>query len=333
MPATKQSWLHKKLKLSRHEYTGRRLPVEHTSRGVLLILALAVAAMVLYVNKSYSSNAAALTGQGSLGLSGLVKPIGAPGIEQPLNKQAFSVKQISVSGTCPTFPLQTTVNIIDNGVVAGSTPCNDGLFQLKIDLLPAANNISAVSVDIFGRSGPDSTVLKITYNYPYSPARAFNISSEPQSYNVIAGRSFSLGISISGGYAPYAFNVSWGDGSNDVISRADASSFVVTHSYKTAAQYEITVVASDGQGRKVQSQSAVIISGPSPVGVGVASPAGAQQQPYGESTLQALLPASGLVVAGVFVFWLGEIYERNLLMNLPKTTPRPAAKTSKRGKK
>jgi len=329
MPAAKQSWLHKKLKLSHHKNTGRRLPTEHTSRGVLVVLALAIGAMVLYVDKSYSANAAALTGQGSLGLSGLVKPIGAPAIEQPRNKQAFSIKQISVSGTCPTFPLQTTVKIIDNGIVAGSTACNDGLFQLKIDLFPSVNFLRAISVDVFGRSGPDSTVLRVTYTYPYNPATAFNISSEPQSYGVLAGKPFSLNIGLGGGYAPYALNVSWGDGNNDVISRADAGGFTVTHSYKIASQYEITVVASDSQGHKAQSQNAVIINGASAVGTNSTG----VQQPYGESTLQALLLASGLVVAGAFVFWLGEIYERSLLMRPTGTRPWLTSKAIKRGKK
>jgi hypothetical protein len=70
MPRRKKSWLHRRLNLSHHKHTGKRLPWSETSLG-LLIIALIFTGFVL----GYASSAQAQTNQslnGSVVVSGVV---------------------------------------------------------------------------------------------------------------------------------------------------------------------------------------------------------------------------------------------------------------------
>jgi hypothetical protein len=311
--------LHRKLKLSQHRHTGHLLPAKHTSHGVLLVLMLLVGVMVLYTSKSYTANADALTGSGSLGLSGLVKPIQAAQINQPLNEQVFNTKEVNINGSCPVDPPQNIVSIIDNGIIAGSAPCSNGAYQLKIDLFPAINYLRASVSDIYGQAGPDSTVIKVSYIYPTNANAAFDISSESSSFGAVAGHAFSVTLTISGGKSPYAFNIDWGDDHSDVLSRADSSSFAATHIYKTGGEFTITTNASDSSGQKAFAQTTVLVSGPAVV----AGPVGPHSsisgsQPYALSALKKLEPAYVAVTSIVFVFWLGSHLAQLRFLKPPK---------------
>jgi hypothetical protein len=71
-------------------------------------------------------------------------------------------------------------------------------------------------------------------------------------------------IEVSGGVAPYAFNVDWGDGSNSVISRKDAGQFNIEHRYAkpgdNKGSYTIKVQASDTDGNYAYLQFFVIVN-------------------------------------------------------------------------
>lgn len=70
MPRRKKSWLHRKLKLSQHKHSGKRIAVHHTSFG-LLLLAVLFSGVIL----GYATNASAQTTKsldGSVSISGYV---------------------------------------------------------------------------------------------------------------------------------------------------------------------------------------------------------------------------------------------------------------------
>ena len=327
MPAAKQSWLHKKLKLSHHKHTGRRLPTQHTSRGVLVVLTLAVGFMLIYVIKSYDANAAALVGDGSLGLSGLVKPTSAAEIIQPQNNQVFSAEEISINGSCPTTPPQNIVKIIDNNIVTGVAPCTeDGAFQLKVDLFPGINYVKATVSDIYGHTGPASAVIKLNYSYPYNgnPAASalFNISSQSNSFVAVAGKPYALILMISDGKPPYAVSIDWGDGHNDLLSQSTGTTFTATHVYQTGSEFQININGTDSLGHGAYIQSTVLVSGPTAVAI-TGSAGKNNGSPYGTSILRKILPAYAAVTAGVLVFWLGEVFEKQRLLRLNKLVLKP----------
>jgi hypothetical protein len=78
------------------------------------------------------------------------------------------------------------------------------------------------------------------------------------------GQEVRWPLSISGGTAPYALNVDWGDGSNSIISRKDSGQFDITHTYKAAGadkgSFTIKVQASDSDGNYTYLEFFVIVN-------------------------------------------------------------------------
>ena|SRR5579859_3798167 len=66
----KQNWLHKKLKLSHHRHTGRRLSHHHTSYGALVCIMILTGLVINYANKTDAI--VAQTGNDSISVTGVV---------------------------------------------------------------------------------------------------------------------------------------------------------------------------------------------------------------------------------------------------------------------
>lgn len=313
MPKAKPSWIHKKLKLSHSQHSFKRMPHKHTSRGLLVCLTLAAGVLMFFTIESFATTTSAITGTGFLGLRGLVKPTTAATLDQPINKQTFGTKQIFVSGTCPVNPPNNIVKVIDNGIITYG-PCDDGKYNIKIDLFTGVNFLRARVSDIYGQNGPDSTVIRVYYYYVPVPASPFNISSESD-FAANANSVFSLKLKLTGGQKPYAFNINWGDNNTDLVSRDNTADFTTTHSYKAAGEYTITVNASDSGNQKAYTQTVVLVSGP---GAAVGNINNPLKPTYIDSSLKLLTPLYLITAFGVFIFWLGEIYGRNRSLRLDK---------------
>lgn len=311
------------LKLSHHTHTGKLKAHEHTS-----YLPLAVLLVLTGIFLSMFSTAAFAAQHpgpeaGSVGLSGIMpgKPptVGAK-ITSPSSGKHFGETPVTVKGTCPKGLL---VEVFKNNIFAGSTPClDDGTFSMKIDLLIGNNVLVARVYDALNQAGPDSN--KVTAYYDALPPQAGPITSmdfgadkqlilntDAVYRGVFPGQDLTIPIEVLGGVPPYAVNVQWGDTANNIISRNNNNPFKADHTYDKPGTYQITLQASDSQGRVAFLTVAAIVNGqpvPPPATTTGVDNKGLLAELL---VLWPLYTASG---AALISFWLGEFREKRLLL-------------------
>lgn len=312
------------LRILEHHHSGKLRPHEHTSYVPLFVL-LAAVGLLLSVYTTYAARPGPMSG--TTGLSGTMpaKPpsIGAA-ITLPLPEARFSTSPISVSGTCPKGLL---VQIYKNEIFAGSAVCTEqGTFSLDADLMYGKNILIARVYDDLNQPGPDSKEIPIYYDAQFPQGNfgtALDFGSAQLLLNTDAvfrgtfpKEELVVPITILGGQAPYAVNVQWGDNSNKVLPRANNGDFNATHIYDKAGTYQISIQATDAQGRVAFLTVAAIVNGQADSAsgstndsesVGTTGIAGIPGQ------LLALWPMYTSMVAAVFSFWLGELRVRRLI--------------------
>lgn len=213
---------------------------------------------------------------GSIGLSGVVpgeSPDNAPVITEPTNGQSFNTNPIVVRGSCGADLL---VQLYRNDIFSGSVICNDqGVFELQMDLINGQNQLIARQFDALNQSSPDSQPVNVTYSPPQF-ASSDNISNQtPQlllssafgARGVDPGKQLSWPITISGGEAPYAVTVKWGDGQESLHSFNDSGTVTLSHAYERPGRYEVTIKAVDENNRVAFLQLTTIVNGPESAGV------------------------------------------------------------------
>ena len=253
-------------------------------------------------------------------------------ISSPTDGSHFTSIPIDVNGTCPTNA--GYVEIFDNNLMRGTAICSGSSYDLSIDLFPGANSLVAHVFNITDDEGPISAAVNVVYDVPLPP-----VVNNPQSgsfgqptptaaspltlktafvykgYHV--GDQVEWPIEISGGTAPYAVSIDWGDGTTDLISRAQAGQFKIDHTYNHAGGYKdsytIKVKASDAAGHSAFIQFFVIVT---PKNVGQTSNIFSKPPPIISSGLNWLYfawPAYTLVVIMVVSYKLGEREELLIL--------------------
>jgi len=309
--------MHERLKLSHHKHSGRLRPHEYTSYFPLAVLLVVVGLALTVVTVSASSPPPQSS---SIGLSGSM-PAPAPKvgatITSPSNQQHFNFTPITIAGTCPS---KTLVEIYKNNIFAGSSPCSDtGSFSLQVDLLIGRNTLIARVYDVLNQPGPDSAPVTVYYDALPTQASALaslNFGGSQLLLNTDAvfrgsfpEQQLNIPISIIGGTPPYAVNIQWGDSSNKIVPRDDNLTFNVGHTYHKAGTYQITLQATDSQGRVAFLTVAAIINGqPSIATVANISNSSA-------SKLLVLWPLYTSAAAVLISFWLGERREKRILGN------------------
>ncbi len=307
-----------KLKISHHKYSGRLRPHEHTSYLPLALLILVVG--VVLFGYSVAVFASSGPGSGSIGLTGTLPttpPKVAATITSPTNQQHFLSSPITVSGSCPT---QTLVEIYKNNIFAGSTPCDtNGNYSLSVDLLYGQNSLTAQVYDVLNQAGPVSD--PVTVFYDVSPSQ--NASLSPLNFSgselildttavyrgTFPGQVLNVPISIVGGIAPFAINVSWGDSTNEVIPRSNNQTFNASHIYQKAGTFAITLQASDIQQQVAFLTVAAIVNGQP--GVISANNVSITKPPQNE--LLVLWPLYAIIATLLVSFWIGEQREKRIL--------------------
>lgn len=248
---------------------------------------------------SGSMHVSALTDSGTTNVQGLVAgppPSTPPTIENIPQKTTFSTKSIHLKGSCIA---DLIVKIYRNNIFAGSTLCQaDGTYSLWIDLFVGKNVILSRQFDIAGQASPDSAPLIVFYapktpspslpdtpdddekdpndtpqgsplptppNDPNTPPQTAQfqllIKYDYTLQAIFAHQAFHLPVSFTGGAAPYAVSINWGDGTNDVFSRGTAAPFTVDHVYQKAGYYTASVTVSDKRGEKASVQFVLLVSG------------------------------------------------------------------------
>jgi hypothetical protein len=318
-----------KLKSISNKHTGRLHEHEHTSYLSLAFLVFVVGVLLMSISiNTFVHAATPYSGPeaGSIGLSG-VMPAAPPKtgavINSPSNNQHFTTTPITVSGTCPA---NTLVEIYKNDIFAGSIPCESkGTFSVQIDLLYGQNVLTAQVYDVLNQAGPVSKSVTVFYDTPLpqgAPSTYLNftgaqllIETDAVYRGIFPNQTLNVPISIIGGTPPFAVNVQWGDNSNEIIPRADNSTFNASHIYKRAGIYKITLQAVDSKKLVAFLSVAAIVNGqPAPA-------ANTSSTPKSPNKLLLLWPLLAVAASLVFSFWMGERREKRILGVGKQQTP------------
>ncbi len=302
-------------------HTGRVRSHEHT--GYLSLAAILL--LVGFCLTTFTASATDLTwtrpgpAAGSVGLAGVMPgkpPTKGATIKTPAPGQSFSQTPVVISGDCPT---NTLVEVFKNDIFAGSAACSDkGTFSFEIDLMIGNNTLVARVYDALNQAGPDSNTVTVSYNPGLGGASgmaSLNFGGAQLILNTDAvfrgtfpNQEMTIPIDILGGRAPYAVNIQWGDSTNKVVSRPDNQTFSVVHTYAKGGTYQISLQATDADGRVAFLTVASIVNGqPDPATVAAAAT---------EKTniLLVLWPLYAAIFAMVISFWVGEWREKRILI-------------------
>jgi hypothetical protein len=308
--------------LLHHSHTGKVRPHEHTSYGLLALLLLIVGICLTTITATAADptwTRPTATG-GSVGLSGVMPgkpPTKAAVIKTPTNGQSFSQAPVVISGTCP---VNTLVEVFKNDIFAGSIPCSsDGSFSIEVDLLIGNNVLVARVYDALNQAGPDSNSVSVTYNAGTSSASGMAslsfggpqlvVNTDAVFRGAFPNKEMSIPIDILGGRAPYAINIQWGDSTNKVVSRPDNASFRVNHTYTKAGTFQLSIQATDADGRVAFITVASIVNGqPDPEVVA------ATKSTETTNLLLMLWPLYASIFAVTISFWIGEWREKRILI-------------------
>ena len=274
---------------------------------------LSLLSLSLLIALSALSTATALGSQqnpqsSSTGLEGTIAgpPPSTPAtITIPGNGQTVTSTPITVSGLCKTGLL---VKIFSNNVFVGSVVCANGSYSLKVDLFSGANDLIARVYDALDQAGPDSNVVRVTFNdaqFAQFGTRV-TLTSIYARLGADPGKTLTWPIALSGGLGPYAVSVDWGDGkSPDLFSKPFADSFNITHIYDSAGVYNVVIKATDANGVSAFLQL---------VGVGTGQVTGKTSTGSGSTTTTAKtqiiwIPLLFIIPLLAVAFWLGRRHE------------------------
>ena len=245
---------------------------------------------------------------GGIGLQGKISsppPSSAPTISTPGNGQVISTIPIEVRGICTGNLL---VKLYKNNVFSGSDQCRNGSYSITIDLFSGRNELVARHVDELDQQGPDSNVVAITFNDGASRpnlAERITVTSSYARRGANPTETLSWPIVITGGTAPYALSVDWGDGSQaDVYSITIPGEFSIKHVFKQAGVYRALIKATDKNGNVGFLQLTAIANGE----IKQADVAGAVES--GRTITKVLWQPVVLAIPFVITtFYLGKKYE------------------------
>lgn len=241
-------------------------------------------------------------GVGSYGLEATKPkppPEDAPVITTPASGASFTESPITVSGLCEDDLL---VQVYNNGVLVGVDICEGGSFSLLISLFAGQNDITAIQYDELGQASPVSNTVTVSYNNANFAAfgTLITLTSNYARRAANPGQPLVWPLLLSGGTGPYAFSINWGDGSEpDLISVAAAGELEISHVYKRAGIYRVTIKVTDVNGVSAFLQVIAIANG-QPV----------ESEPVAERgsvvvTRIVWWPAAILVPLIPFTYWLG----------------------------
>ena len=193
--------------------------------------------------------AQAATESGSVGLQGTISappPTQGATISIPRSGQSFTELPITVSGLCPNGLL---VKLFKNNVFGGSAQCASGSFSIVTDLFSGTNELIARVYDDLDQAGPDSNVVTVSFSDPRFSGTRVSVTSTYAKRGAPPGSKLSWPLIISGGAAPYAVSIDWGDKTPpDLLSRPFAGEFNVTHTYSSTGIYNVVVKVTDKDG-------------------------------------------------------------------------------------
>lgn len=227
-------------------------------------------------------------------------------ISIPSSGASFSTSPTTVSGICPSGLL---VEVDDNGVMDGAINCTNGSFSLQIGLYAGQNSLTATDYDDLNQPGPVSNTVNVTYNNPNLTAFGdfITLTSEYGQLGADPNTVLTWPLQLSGGTGPYAFIIDWGDNSPKELKSQPTSGVVnITHTYKTAGIYHVTIEATDVNGATAFLQVVAVANGN--IKTANSSSSTSSGGPIKTSSSKVLLlPTVVVFVLLVPSFWLGRM--------------------------
>lgn len=256
---------------------------------------------------------------GAVGLGGHINgaaPANAPTITTPSNGATFTTLPIRVAGLCSSGLL---IEVFKNNVFSGSTTCTNGSYSLQIDLFSGRNDLIARAYDLLNQASPDSNKVSVTFSDQINAAgQRVAILSNYAKRGANPNTELAWPLSISGGAAPYAISVDWGDGSDaQLLSQKFAGDFDITHIYKRSGTYTITIKATDANGQAAFLQVVGVANGP------IQQSQAASTSGSGTVTKILWLPIIILSILAVSSFWLGRKHQLSVIHAKLKSGQRP----------
>lgn len=269
---------------------------------------LPVAAMLVFA----ASQAAALISppgpsNSSLGLEATIPsapPTQAATVTTPANGATVTDIPITVSGLCTSGLL---VKVFANNVFVGSSVCTGNSYELQADLFNGENDLVARVYDALDQAGPDSNIARVTFNDSQflNFGTRVAITSDYARRGANPGDELDWPIGLSGGTAPYALSVDWGDGKGaDLQSVAFADTVTLKHVYAEAGTYNVVVKATDAKGTSAFLQLVGVANG------AVSANAAGNNVDHTTTTTKVLWwPVAVCIPLIAITFWLGRRHE------------------------
>jgi hypothetical protein len=285
---------------------------------ISLLLGLLLASYLLLLN---FGQVQALTQQqsGSVGVQGTIPgaaPTQAPTISVPSNGQTLNTLPVKVSGLCQSGLL---VEVFDNNVFVGSVECSSGSYSMQIDLFSGRNDLIARDYDSLNQASPDSNTVSVTFNNGFvGNGPQVLLTTQYAKRGANPGDVLTWPLSVSGGTAPYAVSVDWGDKTAfELLSLGKPGDFSANHTYNAAGSYNVTVRASDANGNTAFLQLVGIGNGP----IQQASPT--KNQNIIIERVVVWWPFVLLVVLSIMAFWLGKKHQLDTIRGHLRRGERP----------
>jgi len=284
-------------------------------RQMIVVVAFVAAAFFLVLGANPASAQTGPVQSGSVGLTGTISappPTEGATITVPSNGQTFSEVPVPVRGLCPSGLL---VKLFKNNVFAGSVQCENGTFEINIDLFTGSNELVARVFDDLDQPGPDSNIVQVQFTDTRRGAGTrVSVTSNFAKRGVFPDQTLVWPIIISGGVGPYAISVDWGDGTApDLLSEPFPGAFDISHKFESPGVYNIVIKVSDIDEGTAFLQVVGIVNGPlSQVGAD-GSPLGSSEE--GTAVLTGVVrtrilwwPAMITIPLILTTFWLGQRY-------------------------
>jgi len=250
------------------------------------------------------------TETGGVGLEGKISappPTQAPTITQPSNGAVFSNLPITVRGWCPKDLL---IKVFRNNVFSGSAMCSNNSYSMQIDLFSAVNQLHAIGYDSLDQASPESNKVTVTYHDSVNVSNIENrviLTSNYARRGANPNELLTWPIIISGGTAPYALTVDWGDGSkSDVYSVPTPGEFTIKHQLAQSGIYRVLIKAADKNASIAYLQLVAIGNGEAKQVAG----ASATKTAIAGKTTVLWQPAAIAIPLILSTFWLGKRYEK-----------------------
>lgn len=268
--------------------------------GILMLFAMAMP--VVHAQTSES---------GSVGLEGIIPtdpPSQGATITVPSNGQTFTALPVTVRGLCPGDLL---VKIFKNNIFSGSDQCENGSYEVVIDLFSGLNDVVARVYDTLDQAGPDSNIVTVRYNDAEFGVIGpkLSITSEFAKKGANPNEELLWPIILTGGNGPYAISIDWGDGTPaELISQENPGTITLKHTYTSSGIYRILIKGTDKNGTTAYLQL-----------VGVANGAPGQTN-AGDDNVRTVYvvsvlwwPAAVAIPLIAATFWLGRRHELYVL--------------------